>query len=92
MLEWKEVKKEKNKNKLAKKKGKEKEPTDAERTEKKEQRKMLELKEVKRKKKTNKPATEKRKERKKIVSRLQHSCNFYLSLLFKLCIIVKDLF
>ena len=53
---------------------------------------MLELKEVKRQKNKNKnkPATEKRKERKKIVSRLQHSCNFYLSLLFKLGKIVKD--
>ena len=53
---------------------------------------MLELKEVKKKKNKKNPATEKRKERKKIVSRLQHSSNFYLSLLFKLGIIVKDLF
>ena len=50
---------------------------------------MMELKEVKRQKNKNKPATEKRKERKKKVSRLQHSCNFYLFLLFKLIIIVK---
>ena len=40
----------------------------------------------------NKPATEKRKERKKNskCKWIAHSCNFYLSLLFKLIIIVKD--
>ena len=59
---------------------------------------MLELKEVKQKKKNKKkPATEKRKERKKTgnVSRLLihvTSISLSLSLLFKLGIIVKDLF
>ena len=54
------------------------EQTDSKRTEKKGQRKMLELKEVKRNKKQEQ--TSNRKEKR----------NFYLSLLFKLIIIVKD--
>ena len=74
------------------------EQTDAKRKKEKKERKEEgnELEEKKKKKKTrnkNKSATEKRKERKenRKCKWIAHSCNFYLSLLFKLGIIVKDL-
>ena len=76
------------------------EQTDAKRKKEKKERKeegnVLEEKKKKKKKtrNKNKPATkkEKRKKKNRKCKWIAHSCNFYLSLLFKLGKIVKDLF
>ena len=94
MLELKEVKKKKKKKKNKNKRATTRWTDWREKKERKEESNVLEEKKKKKNKKprTNQSQKREKKEKNRKCKWIAHSCNFYLSLLFKLGIILKDLF